>query len=261
MRARETAWLVLIAVSAFAATAAAQSGNGAARNGQGANGAKNGGSGTPPYEDVLIDGGRLAPDIWIGEVPEHDASGPPRGLRVDGIYSRLDRDSDSLTRYGIGIGAFLATPLYGAWSFDGVFGRSEDATVATLWQRDVPFDGGWRASNGLGNLNSPSIDLARFQPRWYLPTSPMLGGLTEWRDPADRQVTAGVGEPGVYTGLYVPGFRRLGGTLATVGGQTTIDRNWSAGLQYTGAKDVTSVLQPRDGAREFSTHSWFGAAA
>lgn len=262
MRRRATACLVLIAGAALAGGATAQpagggQGNGAARNG---NGAKNG-NGPPPYQDVLIDDGRLAPDIWIGDVAEHDTSGPPRGLRLDAIYSRLDRDGDSLTRYGVGIGAFLATPLHGAWSFDGVFGRGQDGSVATLWQRDVPFDGGWRASNGLGNLNSPSIDLARFQPRWYLPSSPMLGGLTEWRDPAGSQVTAGVGEPGVFTGLYVPGFRRLGGTLTTVGGQTAIDRNWTAGLQYTGANDVTSVLQPRDGAREFSTNSWFGAAA
>lgn len=239
----------------------------AARNGQGngnGNGAKNGANGKgsePAYQDTLIDDGRLEPDIWTGDVPERDAGGPPRSLRIDGIYSNLDRNGVEATQYGVGVGAFLATPLHGAFSFDGVFTNGPDSSIATLWQRDVPFDGGWRASNGLGNLNSPVIDLARFQARWLLPTSPMLGAQTEWRDPRGSQVTAGVGEPGVYTGLYVPGFQRLGGTLATAGAQMALTRNWTAGVQYLGANDVTSVLQPRDDARQFSTNSFFGSAA
>jgi len=260
MRRRAAAWFLAIAGVAWAVPAAAQSapGNGTAtRNG---NGAGSGDSG-PAYQDRLIEDGRLAPDIWQGEAAQHDATGLPRGLRLDALYSNIERDGISQTQYGVGVGAFLATPLHGAFSFDGVFANGTDGTVATLWQREMPFDRGWRASNGLGNLNSPSIDLARFQPRWFLPTSPMLGGSTEWRDPTGTQVTAGVGEPGVYTGLYVPGFRRLGGTLATAGGQLALSRNWTAGVQYLGANDVTSALQPRDRAREFSTASWFGSAA
>lgn len=228
--------------------------SGAARNG-------NGISSPPEYRDNLIEGGALEADIWTGEIPESDARGLPRGLRLDGIYSRLSRNGESSTRYGAGVGAFLATPDYGAWTFEGVFGNSEDSSVATLWQRDMPFEGGWRATNGAGNLNSPAIDLSRFQPRWFLPSSPMLGALTEWRDAAGTQLTAGAGEPGVYTGLYVPGFKRLGGTLSTAGGQWTLNRNMTAGLQYAGASDVTSILQPQDNAREFSTRSWFGATS
>jgi len=272
MRRRSAAWLLMLAGVAFGAPvgecAAQEAGAGAAaageRNGHGnSNGSRNGSNGKssePAYQDTLIDGGRLEPDIWTGEVPERDAGGLPRGLRVDGIYSNIDRNGISATQYGVGVGAFLATPLHGAFSLDGVFTNGPDSSIATLWQRDVPFDGGWRATNGLGNLNSPTIDLARLQPRWFLPTSPMLGGLTEWRDPRGTQVTAGVGEPGVYTGLYVPGFQRLGGTLATVGGQMALTRNWSAGVQYAGANDVTSALQRRDDARQFSTNSFFGSA-
>lgn len=270
MRHRAAAWLVLIAGTALASSVSAQSvpqPDGAGRGQRNGNGAKNGingangANGAPVYQDVLIEGGALEPDIWLGEVAERDAGGLPRGLRLDGIYSRVERSGESRTQYGAGVGAFLATPLHGALSFDGVFGNSSDGSVATLWQREMPFDRGWFATNGLGHLNSPSIDLARFQPRWFLPTSPMLGGLTEWRDPAGTQLTAGVGEPGVYTGLYVPGFKRLGGTIATAGGQLAVTRNWSAGLQYLGANDVTSVLQPRENANEFSTSSVFGSAA
>ncbi len=272
MRRSAAAWLLLIASAASAAPVAAQSvvapasngtksGNGdALESATGKNG-KNGTNDAPPYDDQLIEGGQLEPDVWTGDIPARNADGLPRGLRLDGIYSRLTRNGTTDSRAGVGIGAFVATPLYGALSFEGVFGDTQDSSIATLWQRDVPFDGGWRATNGAGNLNSPSIDLARFQPRWFLPTSPLLGASTEWRNPDGTQLTAGVGEPGVYTGIYVPGFRRLGGTMTTAGGQWALTRNWSAGLQYFGAREVTSPWQPEDEATQFSSRSWFGSAA
>lgn len=257
MRLRAAAWLLVITGVATAAPAIAQSaaltGNGPARNGNGP---------TPPaYEDVLIDGGRLEPDVWLGEVPERDADGWPRGIRLDGIHARQSRYGYSETNYGLGIGAFLSTPLYGSWTLDGVLSNSEDGSVATLWQRDMPFDGGWRATNGAFNVNSPSIDLSRLQPRWIMPSSPMLGALTEWRNGNGTQLTAGAGEPGVFTGLYVPGFRRLGGYLSTFGGQWRLNTNLSAGLQYYGARDVTAAWQLLDDDRSFSTSSWYGATA
>lgn len=262
-------WLVLIASAAIAMPVAAQGEPAPTSNGaKDVNGravqpkaGENGSNGAPLYQDQLIDGGQLEPDIWTGDIPARNADGLPRGLRIDGIYSQLTRNGATNTQAGIGIGAFLSTPLYGAWSFEGVFGDTQDSSVATLWQRDVPFDGGWRATNGAGNLNSPSIDLARFQPRWFLPTSPLLGASTEWRNPDGTQFTAGTGEPGVYTGIYVPGFRRLGGNMTTAGGQWTLTRNWSAGLQYFGANDVTNPMQPENNAVDFSSRSWFGSAA
>jgi hypothetical protein len=268
MGRRAAAWLLLIASAAYAVSAAAQNGAVSRSNGSSANGraadpmaGKNGSNGAPAYEDQLIDGGQLEPDVWIGETAARNADGLPRGLRLDGIYSHLTRNGRTESNAGVGVGAFLATPLYGAWSFDGVFGNRDESSVATLWQRDVPFDNGWLATNGAGNLNSPSIDLARFQPRWFLPTSPLLGASTEWRNPQGTQLIAGVGEPGVYTGIYVPGFRRLGGTMTTAGGQWSLSRNWSAGFQYFGAREVTNPLQPEDNAQQFSSRSWFGSAA
>lgn len=256
---RAHAWLlILAAVLAVLPCRAQEPGRPAARN-QGSNGNANGNG--AEYQDKLIDDGRLSPEIWDGDSAAQTSTGFPRGIRLDGLYSNYKRNDDSTTNSGIGIGAFMVTPMHGVWNFDGVFGNAEGATVATLWQRDMPFQGGWRAANGLGMLNSPAIDLARFQPRWFLPTSPMVGALTEWRGRGADQFTAGIGEPGVYTGIYVPGFDRLGGRLTTAGGQWGLTPNWTAGLQYVDADDVTSAMQPAGSARPFKSRAWLGATA
>jgi hypothetical protein len=217
----------------------------------------------PSYEDRLIDGGNLAVDSWAGDVPERNASGWPRSLRLDGIYSQTTSNGRSSSNAGFGVSGMLYTPQYGAWTVDGVFNvqasdnsgiwygpagqpfqSGETSSLLTVWQRDMPFDGGWRATNGLGMLNTPIMDLARLQPRWIVPTTPMVGASTEWRSLLGVHLNAGIGEPGVYTGSYVPGFQRLGGRVATVGGQWALDRQWSLGAQYVGANDVTAAFTP-----------------
>lgn len=217
------------------------------------------GTAAPAYEDRLIDDGAMELDLWDGMTPSRDASGWPRGLRLDGLWSQVRRNDVTTTQYGAGVGAFLATPQYGAFSFEGLFTNGEDASIATLWQRDMPFDHGWRASNGLGMLNSPAIDMVRFQPRIYLATTPMLGAVSEWRSPQGMQAIGGFGEPGVYYGTYVPEFRRLGGQLSNVGMQWITDNRWIGGIQYSGANDVTSGLQTQPNAREFNSRSLFVA--
>jgi hypothetical protein len=213
------------------------------------------------YEDRLIDDGRLAPDIWDDFAPINNEDGLPRGLRVDGLWYQSRANGQSFSQGGLGLGGFLATPQYGAFSFDGLFTNGNNASIATLWQRDVPFDGGWRAANGLGMVNSPAIDLVRFQPRIFLSTAPTLGGVTEWRGPDRAQIIGGYGEPGVYVGAYVPEFRRLGGAITNIGAQRAVDGLWSVGAQYAAANDATSGVQPLTGAREFSTRSLYLGAA
>jgi len=215
---------------------------------------------TAAYEDRLIDDGALPLDLYDGLSPLGSTEGPPRALRLDGLWSQIRRDSLTETQGGIGIGGYLATPNHGAFMIDGLFTNGDGTSIATLWQRDMPFDGGWRAHNGLGMLNTPAIDLARFQPRIFLPTTPSLGVVTDWRGPGATQITAGVGEPGVYIGAYVPEFRRLGGQLYNLGAQTAIDRQWSAGLQLSGSSDVTSGFQFGPDPTPFSTRSMYAAA-
>ena len=208
------------------------------------------------YEDRLIEDGKLEPDLWDGLTPLNNAEGLPRELRLDGLWSQQRRNDLSTSQWGVGVGGFLGTPQYGAFSFDGLFTNGNDTSLATLWQRDMPFDDGWRASNALGMLNTPAIDLVRFQPRIFLPTTPMVGALTEWRSPQGTMLTAGYGQPGVYVGAYVPEFRRLGGVITNLGAQWTDGGQLTAGFQYAGASDVTSAFQDSPDAQQFSTRSF-----
>ena len=87
--------------------------------------------------------------------------------------------------------------------------------MVTLRQLGMPFDGNWQADNALGDVNSPDINLARLQARFYLPTAPIQGLTTEWRGPSGLQIVAGGGTPGVYQGIVVPNFHTLDGSAAT----------------------------------------------
>src|SRR5271165_5616508 len=95
--------------------------------------------------------------------------------------------SSSFTENGIVAKSQWETVAYGAWSLDAAartggsgLGPTEQGQggVLTLRERGMPFDGQWQADNALGDINTPSISLARLQPRFYLPTSPMQGLIT-----------------------------------------------------------------------------------
>ena len=108
----------------------------------------------------------------------------------------------------------------------------------------MPFDGNWQADGGLGDLNTPNISLARLQPRFYLPTSPMQGATTEWRGPDGLQIVAGGGVPGLFEGIEVPNFRTLDGSTATAGAQWSPASHWTVGGQLIEAHDVNPSLGP-----------------
>lgn len=215
----------------------------------------------PAYQDRLIDGGALPLEIWDQYAPLQSADGWPRSLRLDALWASTRRNDVSTTQAGIGVSGFLATPQYGAFSLDGLFTDGDDRSIASLWQRDMPFEGGWRISNGLGMLNTPAIDLVRLQPRIFLATTPMFGGVTEWRGPGADQLTAGYGEPGAYIGAYIPEFRRLGGRLRNVGAQFGPRPGWSFGSQFVAADNVTNTFQPQDAAPPIDARSALFAVA
>jgi SdrD B-like domain len=209
------------------------------------------------YQDTYIGGGSLAPDISTGDQANSDSQGPARSLQVDGVVTALgSRDggsSSNLVENGIVVRSQWETAAYGAWSLDasartggsglGPTEPGQGGTI-TLRQRGMPFDGDWQTDNALGDINTPDLGLARNQPRFYLPTSPMQGLTTEWRGPDGLQLTAGAGVPGLYEGIIVPDFHTLDGSIATAGAQWSPASHWTVGGQFIDAHDVNLAIGP-----------------
>jgi hypothetical protein len=217
----------------------------------------------PAYQDRLINGGNLAPDISVGDNSTSDTTGLARSIRVDAVGSILHQDGPNaapdLHEYGIVSEAQWDTASYGAWSanlaarfgpdnerntFDGSRGQSNLAF--SVHERAMPFDDGWQTDNSLGDLAAPLINLARTQPRFMLAQGPMQGLETEWRGPSGIQLVAGAGEPGIYEGIKVPTFQTLGGSTATIGAQWSPGPAWSFGGQFAAAHDVSLYFTPLD---------------
>jgi SdrD B-like domain len=213
----------------------------------------------PAYEDRLISGGALKPDISAGDyLSPGDTTGLARSVRVDAVASVLSQSGPNAAptahEDGIVADAQWETSVYGAWSADlaaRIGGSDEQFVVAgddrtsfSLHQRDMPFDGGWQADNGLGDLNTPLINLARMQPRFMLTSGAMVGAETEWRGPSGAQIVAGGGEPGVFEGIRVPTFQTLGGSTATLGAQWSPAPGFTVGGEYAGARDANIYYQP-----------------
>ncbi|MGZ5079727.1 MAG: hypothetical protein ACXWBT_09320 [Usitatibacter sp.] len=217
----------------------------------------------PAYEDRLIDAGNLAPLPPDAEdASSYNVAGPPRSWRVEGFASSIDQGATTRRENGLVMGGRLDTPDIGAFTFDGTLRNSPGSTnVFTLWQRGLPFDDGWRANNGAGMLNTPAIDLSRQQFRFYLPTFPIAGVATEWLQRGSLQLQASVGEPGLYNGLRVSGFSRLGGSLLTGGAQWTPSADFQAGFQLVDAGNVQTGSETNGPSQSISARTWYGAMA
>jgi len=213
----------------------------------------------PAYQDRLIGGGNLAPDVSVGDSYSSDTSGLARSVRIDALASTLEAQganpAPTIHENGIVANGQWETSSYGTWSADlgvriGASAESEFTSLAnnyasfTLRQHGMPFDGGWQADTGLGDLNTPLIDLARQQPRFILASGAMFGAETEWHGPSGAQIVAGGGEPGVFEGIKVPTFATLGGTTGTVGAQWSPAPAWTVGGVFAGARDANLYYQP-----------------
>jgi hypothetical protein len=209
------------------------------------------------YQDRIIAGGTLTPDISNGDPDGGDGAGLARSLQIDGIVSDLSSRGAGTSTSAFESG-FVAkyqwdSVNYGAWSLDASaragssdLGPSEQGQggVVTLRERGIAFDGGWQADNALGDVNSPDIGLARAQTRFFLPTGAIQGLTTEWRGPDGLQLVAGGGVPGFYDGIEVPDFRTLPGSTATLGAQVSPAAQWTVGGQIIEAHDVNLAIGP-----------------
>jgi hypothetical protein len=220
------------------------------------------------YEDKLIEGGKLEPLAAEGGDTTYNSEGPARSWRIEGYASRIEQGDTIRHENGMVLAGRLDTLQYGALSIDATLRGAGTASVVTLWQRGLAFDNGWVANNGLGTLNTPAIDLTRNQFRFYLPTFPVLGASTEWiRHGGDLVVQASAGQPGLYDGIRVAGFSRLGGSLSTLGAQLRVDRNLSIGVQLADANNVPASVDPSlpspkvSGRSVFAALQWHDAAS
>jgi len=217
----------------------------------------------PAYEDRLIEGGALAPDSAADGGASYNADGWPRFWRIEGVTSYFDQQGQITRENGARVSAFLDTPQYGALSIDATARARPGSFIATIVQRDLAFDGNWRANNSLGVVTTLGIDLTRSQYRFYLPTFPALGATTEWIHDGDLQLQASAGEPGNFDGFRLSGFQSLHGSLATAGAQWAFAPRWQAGIQLVEANGVDSPYAVNGGTIDsraaFASLAWNGA--
>ena len=223
-------------------------------------------AGPPAYEDRLIEGGGLAPDVTTGVSAERDGSGWPRSLHLQAIGSRVTRDDLDQDEDGLRLGGMIDTPNFGAFSFEATLRRSdgfgdESGSMFTLYQLGLPMDGGWRVNNALGVSNSPAVDLARSQYRFFVPVMLNNGLATEWRSTRGLQLQASAGEPGQLAGLYVRTFEGLGGTQVGAGAQWNGSDLWSAAVQAVDVQDSREALGTQPTIREISSQAFLGSMA
>ena len=191
----------------------------------------------------------------------YNEQGQPRSWRIEAFGSNINSGGITRRENGISFGGRYDTTDYGALSLEGSLRNGSNSALVTLWQRGLVFDNDWRANNGAGMLNSPSIELMRSQYRFYLPTFPMAGVETEWLHAGDLQLQASVGEPGTFNGLRLAGFSRLGGSLFTGGAQWLVAPQWLAGVQVVGVQGVASGLDAAAPEARTSGRSWYGSLA
>jgi len=190
-----------------------------------------------PYRDRIIAPENLQP-LPPDEDEAIDSSGLPRSFRAEINLSHTERGQEGFTEQGVSAGGFWETATLGSFSLDAALfhsdrDRFEDEGLggtATLWQRNLYLDGGWRADNGLGVLNTPSLPLQRSQYRFYLPSVPFAGASSEWvHEQRGLRLQGAFGRAGNYNGTRVVGFDVADGSVGSLGAQ------WSWAPQWTGA--------------------------
>ncbi len=214
----------------------------------------------PAYEDKVIEGGNLQPlEPEEGDF-NYNSEGRARSWRVEGFGSYLNQGGVKTHETGLVLSGRLDSLEYGAFSADATIRGDGSSSVFSFVQRGLAFDHGWVANNGAGMLNTPTIDLSRNQYRFFIPTFTTLGVQTEWLRGGNVQLQASVGSPGLFDGLRVPGFSRLGGSIATAGMQLRLDKGVSLGVEVADARNVPASVTVSDNPNvKFDARSAFAA--
>ncbi len=231
------------------------------------------GAADPAYVDRLIDGGALPEQTKAGEDSNVNRKGNLRSLvvelggsrivpkaRIEGLdVSAFDQVQEEL---GLTVSGRYQTINYGMLGIDaqlrtGTAARAFTASqgsgfngALTLSSTGLPLGNGWVVDSSMGNVATQSIDLLRRQQRFFIPTSPLLGGSVQFNSFAPLSVlTAGldpepvasfnlaVGEPGLLGGIRLGNFSSLSGLSMTAGGQADVGPGVSLGFQAIAVDD------------------------
>jgi hypothetical protein len=179
-------------------------------------------------------------------------------VQIDAVGAVLDNsagaNSSHIAESGVVGNAQWDTTSYGAWSLNlaqetggsGNYGSPlRDVSgrgAIELQNRQLPFDNGWSADTAAGDILSPNISLLQRGTRLYLPNPAIAGLSTAWQNPLGTQLFASVGEPEIEQGLLVPRVQTLGGTLASVGAQTSPAPHWTIGGEILDASGILPVI-------------------
>lgn len=202
----------------------------------------------PPYRDRIIAAQQLQDLPAEEEDDAGDGDGLPHSFYAEAIASRSERGDDAFDEQGLAFGGFQETASWGTFSLDAtLFDSSRDRVdglnhgtnglggSATLWQRNLFMDGGWRIDNGFGVLNTPSPPLQRNQYRFYLPTVTFAGAGSEWHDDSrDLLLQGSFGRAGIYNGTRVVGFDLADGDVASLGAQWRWAPRWTGAVSFLG---------------------------
>jgi hypothetical protein len=230
------------------------------------------------YQDRIIAPQSLQP-LPPDEDALEDSEGLPRSIHAEAIASRNERGDDSFAELGISAGGFWETASWGAFSLDATLFHSDRdrfdglqgdggglGGTATLWQRDLFVDGGWRVNNGLGVLNTPSSPLQRNQYRFYLPTVAFAGASSEWLNERNGLLLQGsFGRAGIYDGTRVVGFDVADGDAASLGTQWTWAPQWTGAASFLGTHgrivpddQGEAILEQGDTQALYAASAWQG---
>ena len=230
-----------------------------------------------PYVDRVIDASTLTDDSGDAKVGAYNSAGWPRTWRVD--YSLISEKSASTMRsHAVGIGGFVDTPNWGAWSLNANLVRQQSdaeggemrstGNGGSTWridQRGLPLDGGWFANHSAGDINTGSTRLARGLGRITLPTSPIRGLGGQWFQGDSADFNAAAGRTGLFSGFNVTGFEPTHGSVASAGAQFRLPARLAGGrsdvaFQLIEGRDIPGINNSQNTRGVWAATAWEGAA-
>lgn len=221
---------------------------------------------TAVYVDHVIDPGSLTA-FATDPADTYDDRGLPRSYSLESSWASTTVDANRSKEYGLAGSAFWETVLWGSYSVNGGLYKTSlaesYAPSGTLWQRGLNLDDAWQLNNGLGVVNAPLTALQRNQTRFFLPSTALLGLVSEWNHPAGIQLVAGAGTPGRFESGRLSGFETDTGRTGAVGADWALADNAQIGLSWLRTQDrITQdafTTSPPNAESLFATGAWQAA--